>query len=144
MGRFSRILPGQPNRVTPFFGDVPAVKKRQLALVKKVSTTLSSQLGPFTSLHLDKNEQISNTTKMAFIPLALMIDRSVNIFKRARTDVLRAEMLVRQLLADKSNAASGATDMPPLLDVDAVLFDKRDLSCRCFTTPLLVTMQLTS
>ena len=81
--------------------------------------------GPFTSLHLDVNEQIWNKTILVFIPLALMLlGRSVEpyTFKRARTDVLRAEMLVRQLLAGKSKAASGANDVPLLLDVDAVPF----------------------
>ena len=68
--------------------------------------------GPFTSLHLDGNEQIWNTTILVFIPLALMLlGRSVEpyTFKRARTEVLRAEMLVRELLAGNSKAASGAT-----------------------------------
>ena len=54
-----------------------------------------------------------------------MLNWSVNIFKRARINVLRAEMLVRQFLADKSRTASGATDAPPLVDVDAVLFYRR-------------------
>ena len=47
-------------------------------------------------------------------------------------------MLVRQFLADKSKAACGATDVPSFLDVDAVLFYRRDLSRRCCTTPLPV------
>ena len=54
--------------------------------------------------------------------LALMLNRSVNIFKRVLINLLRAKMLARQLTADKSKAASGATDVPPFLDVDAVLF----------------------
>ena len=45
-------------------------------------------------------------------------------FKRVRTEVLRAEMLVRQFLASKSKAASGANDVPPFLDVDAVPFHR--------------------
>ena len=53
-------------------------------------------------------------------------------------------MLVRQLLADKRKTASGANDVPLYLDVDAVLYYRRDLSCRYCTTALLVTMQLTS
>ena len=40
---------------------------------------------------------------------ALTLDRPVNIFKRVRTDVLRAETLVRQLLADKSKQLSVRT-----------------------------------
>lgn len=54
----------------------------------------------------------------------MLLGRSMEpyTFKRARTEVLRAEMLVRQLLAGKSKAASGANDVPPLLDVDAVPF----------------------
>ena len=74
--------------------------------------------GPFSSLRLD-------TTKMVFIPLALMLlGRSVEpyTFKRARPDVLRTEMLVRQLLACKRTDASGANDVPPLLDVNAAPF----------------------
>ena len=43
-------------------------------------------------------------------------------FKCVRTEVLRAEMLVRQFLASKSKAAYGANDVPPLFDVDAAPF----------------------
>ena len=39
--------------------------------------------------------------------IATTLDWSVNIFNRARIDVLRAEILVRQLLADRSKTASG-------------------------------------
>ena len=81
---------------------------------------------PFTILHLDGNEQISNTAKMVSFFL-ILIDLSVNIFRCTRTQV---KMLVRQLTADKSTATSDATDVPPFLDVDAVLFHRRDLSCR--------------
>ena len=57
-----------------------------------------SNWGPFCpSLQPDGNEQISNTTLMVFIPLALMLDRSVNTFTCAHKDVLKAETLVRQL-----------------------------------------------
>ena len=54
------------------------------------------------------------------IPLALTLDWSVNIFNRARIDVLKAEILVRQLLTCKRTADSGANDVPPLVDVDDV------------------------
>ena len=56
-------------------------------------------------------------------------------FKRARTDVLRTEMPVGQLLKVNSKAASGANGVPPLLYVDAVPFPDWDLPCRCCTTP---------
>ena len=89
--------------------------------------------GGSTSLHLNGNDLKHNQD--VFIPLALALDRSVNIFSRARIDVLRAKILVRQLLACKITAASSANDVPPLVDVDAG---------QCLTTPLPVTMQLTS
>ena len=45
-------------------------------------------------------------------------------FKCVRTEVLRAEMLVRQFLASKHKAAHGANDVPPCLDVGAVPFHR--------------------
>ena len=48
----------------------------------------------------------------------------MNIFNRARIDVLRAEIPVRQLLASKQKAAHGANDVPPCLDVGAVPFHR--------------------
>ena len=42
----------------------------------------------------------------------------------------------------QQNTGSSATDVLPLVDVDAVLLYKRDLSCRYCTTPLPVAMQL--
>ena len=45
-------------------------------------------------------------------------------FKRARTNVLRTEMPVRQHLTGNSKAASGANGVPPLFDVDAVPFPR--------------------
>ena len=99
--------------------------------------------GPFTSLHPDGNEQISSTIQMGFHFPRVDARPVREHFKRARIDVLRAELLVRQLLAN-SNTASGATDAPPPVDVDSVLFYRRDLSCRCCTSPLPVTMQLPS
>ena len=47
--------------------------------------------------------------------IATTLDWSVNIFSRARIDVLRAEIFVRQLLADRSKTASGSTVAPPFL-----------------------------
>ena len=47
------------------------------------------------SLHLNGNEQIWNTNKMVFTPLALTPDR--------------------QFLADRTTIAFGANDVPPLL-----------------------------
>ena len=48
----------------------------------------------------------------------------MNIFNRARIDVLRAEIPVRQLLASKHKAAHGANDVPLCLDVGAVPFHR--------------------
>ena len=92
---------------------------------------------PLTSLHLNGNKQIWNTTKMVFISLALTLDRSVNTFKEGRNAREAASGRQKQ-------TASGANDVAPLLDVDAVPFNRRDLSCQYCTTALPVTIQLRS
>lgn len=79
------------------------------------ATTPLSQLG---DLFRERADLEYNND--GFIPLALTPDQPVNIFNRARIDVLRAESLVRQLLACKRTADPGVNDVPPLVDVDAV------------------------
>ena len=76
----------------------PSCTASYLLLSTTSATIPLSQLGPlFTSLHLNENEHNHD----GFIPLALTLDLSVNIFNRARIDVLRAEILVRSFLHAK-------------------------------------------
>ena len=107
------------------------------------ATTPSSKLQPFYDPASRRERADLEHNPDGFPLLALMLNRSVNIFNGARINVLMAEMFVSQLLAN-SKTASDATDAPSLVDVDSILFCRRDLSCRCRTTPLPVTMQLTS
>ena len=71
------------------------------------------------SPHFNKNRQVWNTTKIVFTSLALTLDRSVNTVKEG----LNAR---EAAYCKQEQTAPGANDVPLLLDVDAVLFYRRD------------------